>query len=50
MSNLFQSVEKAVVYIYEGFARIFSPDTDVYPTIGVHPFEGTPSKDSKWKD
>ncbi|MGF1495047.1 MAG: isochorismate synthase [Microcoleaceae cyanobacterium] len=50
MSNLFQNLEQAVNYVYEGFARIFSPSSDIYPSMGVQPFEGTPYKGPSWKD
>ncbi len=31
-----------IQYITEAFARIFSPNDDQYPEIGVQPFEGEP--------
>jgi hypothetical protein len=33
-------LQEGVRYIVEGFLRIFSPDKDEYPAIGVQPFEG----------
>lgn len=39
-----------VLYLYDGFARIFSPSKDAYPNTGVSPFDGTPYKGSGWED
>ncbi len=39
-----------VVYLYDGFVRIFSPSKDAYPATGESPFEGTPYKGSGWDD
>lgn len=33
-------VRATIQYLTEGFARIFSPIDDAYPSIGVQPFEG----------
>jgi hypothetical protein len=35
-------VKNFVGYITEAFARIFGPNKDEYPEIGVQPFEGEP--------
>jgi hypothetical protein len=48
--NIFKNVGNMVVYLYDGFARIFSPSKDIYPNTGVNPFEGTPYKGSEWDD
>ena len=34
-------VRNIVQYITEGFLKIFSPNQDSYPEIGVQPFGGT---------
>ena len=39
--TIVETVKNIVQYITEGFARIFSPNSDEYPAIGVQPFEGT---------
>jgi hypothetical protein len=31
-----------IQYLAEAFARIFGPNDDEYPDIGVQPFEGDP--------
>jgi hypothetical protein len=38
--NLINMLRDGVQYIVEGFLRIFSPDRDEYPVIGLQPFEG----------
>jgi hypothetical protein len=43
ISNLLQNF---IQYITEAFARIFGPNDDEYPNIGVQPFEGEPSQSS----
>jgi hypothetical protein len=48
--NILKNVGNMVVYLYDGFARIFSPSKDIYPNTGVNPFEGTPYKGSEWDD
>ncbi|MFB8793239.1 MAG: isochorismate synthase [Microcoleus sp.] len=47
--NLSKSLTNAMRYISEAAIRIFSPSDDQYPSTGVQPFEGTPSKRSKWQ-
>ena len=34
-------------YISEAIARIFSPNDDKYPDVGVQPFEGEPYQPSQ---
>ena len=34
-------ISNIVQYITEGFLKIFSPNQDSYPEIGVQPFGGT---------
>lgn len=45
-----QTVKNIVQYLAEGFARIFSPTDDEYPTIGLQPFEGEISYSSVYFD
>lgn len=35
-----QIIGNAIQYFSEAIARIFSPNDDKYPNIGVQPFEG----------
>jgi hypothetical protein len=35
-----RSIKDFIQYITEAFVRIFSPNDDEYPAIGVQPFEG----------
>lgn len=44
--NIFKVFGDAVRYLYEGATRLFSPDGDQYPNIGVQPFSGDPY--SEW--
>ncbi|WP_192901141.1 MULTISPECIES: hypothetical protein [Okeania] len=48
--NIFQSIEEAVVYISEAISRIFGPSDDMYPMIGVNPFEGDPYHGPNWAE
>ena len=48
--NIFQSIENGVVYISEAIGRIFGPNDDMYPMIGVNSFEGDAYKGSNWAD
>ncbi len=45
-----KSVSAIMQYISEAVARVFSPNDDLYPVIGVQPFEGEPYKKAKWAD
>jgi hypothetical protein len=47
--NLSKSVVNAMRYVSEAAGRIFRRSDDDYPNTGVQPFEGTPSKGSKWE-
>lgn len=40
--NIGNFIRDLVQYITEGFARIFSPNSDEYPEVGVQPFESEP--------
>lgn len=48
--KMWQSMLDLINYLYEGATRIFSPSDNTYPVTGIQPFEGTPYKDSGWKD
>lgn len=48
--NISQMFNNTMVYLSEGFARIFGPTDDHYPRIGVQPFEGDPYKPSHWSE
>ena len=48
--SIFQTIEEAVIYLSEAVKRIFSPSDDIYPVIGVHPFEGDSYQGSNWAD
>ena len=39
---IFQIVADTTQYILAAAARIFGPDDDNYPLIGLQPFEGEP--------
>ncbi len=41
--KLFDSITR---YISEAIARIFGPNDDAYPEIGVQPFSGEPSQEN----
>lgn len=40
--NIPKQLQNFIEYITEAFARIFGPDDDEYPNVGVQPFEGDP--------
>ena len=48
--NIFKSIEEAVVYISGAIRRIFGPSDDMYPMVGVSPFEGDVYQGSNWSD
>lgn len=48
--NIFPALANMVVYVSEAVASIFSLNDNVYPVIGVQPFEGVPAKGSEWED
>lgn len=48
--NILQSIENAVNYLSEAISRIFSPNDDMYPAIGVNSFEGDPYQGANWAD
>ncbi len=44
--KIIQGLQNLINSITEGFARIFGPDKDQYPNIGVQPYEGEPNTKS----
>lgn len=44
--NIFRMLDQTMRYLSEGATRLFSPDRDDYPKIGVQPFSGEPY--SEW--
>ena len=42
--NIDRILSKISKYVTEAFARIFGPNEDEYPNIGIQPFEGEPYK------
>jgi hypothetical protein len=40
--TFFQRLNSVLVYLAEGFYRIFSPHDDAYPATGVQPYSGVP--------
>ncbi len=48
--NIFKSMQDTILYIAEAIRRIFSPSDDMYPGIGVQPFEGDPYQGHIWAD
>ena len=44
--NIVKLLQDAIRYIAEAAARIFSPNDDEYPRVGVQPFEGEPYEGS----
>ncbi|MDY6802710.1 MAG: hypothetical protein SXA11_02745 [Cyanobacteriota bacterium] len=48
--NILEPIQMTLGYIYEGVARLFSPNQDDYPMVGVSSFEGDIYKGSYWAD
>lgn len=44
--RIFHWVSDSFNYIFGAAARIFGPDDDAYPAIGVQPYEGDPHPSS----
>lgn len=44
--NIFRVFREAIHYLSEGATRLFSPNGDEYPNVGVQPFTGDPY--SEW--
>jgi hypothetical protein len=45
--DIVKMLREFVQYITEGFARIFGPNDDEYPSTGVQPYEGDPYQQSE---
>lgn len=48
--NISKSLSQIMQYLSEAIARIFAPSDDMYPVVGVQPFEGEPYKKTQWAD
>ncbi len=48
--NISKFVANIMQYLSEAVARIFAPSDDMYPVVGVQPFEGEPYKKTQWAD
>jgi hypothetical protein len=48
--NVSSFIQDFVQYLTEGFARIFSPNNDEYPNVGIQPYEGDPYQASSEAD
>ncbi|MEL7504519.1 MAG: hypothetical protein AAFN18_18880 [Cyanobacteria bacterium J06554_6] len=46
--TVFHWLNDSLNYLSEAVARIFGPDQDSYPVIGLQPFDGDPY--TGWKD
>ena len=44
--NTSELFSQAVAQIVEGVARIFSPNDDEYPSVGLQPFDGDPYQET----
>ena len=44
--KIFQWIQSAVQYLWDGVSRLFQPTNDDYPKTGVQPFEGEAYEDS----
>lgn len=42
MMNSKDTIRDVVQYLTEAFARIFSPNNDEYPMVGMQPFDAEP--------
>lgn len=48
--NVSKSFSDFLQYVSEAVARIFAPNDDKYPMVGVQPFDGDPYQESRWSD
>jgi light-regulated signal transduction histidine kinase (bacteriophytochrome) len=48
--SIYKLFESMTQYISEAVVRIFSPNDDAYPIIGVQPFSGEPFQETKRTD
>ncbi len=44
--NISKIIADVSEYIWTAFARIFGPNDDQYPEVGVQPFEGEPYQEN----
>ncbi|HEY9867341.1 MAG TPA: hypothetical protein V6D21_24410 [Candidatus Obscuribacterales bacterium] len=47
--NILRSLKEMMTYLTEAAGRMFIIDDDMYPSVGVQPFEVKPKKDQRWK-
>ena len=45
--NISEMLSNLSKYISDAMARIFGPNDDEYPEVGVQPFEGEPYQDQE---
>ena len=45
--NIGNTIRNLVQYLTEGFARVFSPNPDKSPEVGVQPYKGETYKPTK---
>lgn len=43
--SIIEIPQQVISFILGGVKKIFSPDEDKYPAVGVQPFEGDPAKE-----
>ena len=48
--GVYKLLENVSQYILEAMVRIFGPNDDEYPAIGVQPFEGEPYTENLGSD
>jgi hypothetical protein len=48
--NVSKAFSEFLQHVSEAVARLFSPNDDRYPMVGVQPFEGEPYKQGRWAD
>lgn len=48
--GIYQLLNSVTQYISEAVVRIFSPNDDAYPLIGVQPFSGEPFHENRRTD
>ena len=50
MASFAEMFDRVATFFSEALARIFGPNDDRYPSVGVQPFEGDPYKESNSSD
>lgn len=43
--SILEIPQQVINFVLGGVRKIFSPDEDKYPAVGVQPFEGDPAKE-----